>query len=240
VSKDLCDTGVVYCATGERYIAEALSSARSLRRWWKGPCQMTCDHLPNGVRSTFDATSQDLEYISFKCIAPSGNPYADKIRAIIGSPYKKTIYLDSDTYVAANPDSLFALLERYDIALAHAPGYRGQLDPKVPSAFYELNTFCELNTGVLVYRSSPLVYRFLETWLATYEAWSTSAPFDGPAKIRMQRISLRSGGVCGRVVWRFASSDRNTTKGSIFLDRWSLEHAFFMVAISTSTESPGM
>ena len=173
---NLHGTGVLYCATGERYIAEALSSARSLGRWWKGQCLVTCDHLPNNVPTALEAKTQEPEQICFRCVAPSGNPYADKIRTIIDSPFERTIYLDSDTYVAANLDSLFALLDRYDIAAAHAPGYRGQLDPEVPSAFYELNT------GVLAYRSSPLVRHFLRTWLATYEDWLRRPPFEGAAK----------------------------------------------------------
>jgi alpha-N-acetylglucosamine transferase len=37
----------------------------------------------------------------------------------------QTIFLDTDTYVIDNIDELFDLLERFDIAAAHAPGYTG-------------------------------------------------------------------------------------------------------------------
>jgi len=84
-------------------------------------------------------------------------------------PFGQTIYLDTDTYVVDNIDELFDLLERFDIAAAHAPGYTG--DDRGPSeAFYELNT------GVIPYRGTGAVGEFLAKWAELYARWFRSPP----------------------------------------------------------------
>jgi hypothetical protein len=124
------------------------------------------DRLPE----TGDPAARDLE---FQRITRSANPYSDKIASIVSAPFERTLYLDTDTYVLGNPNHLFDLLDRYDIAAAHAPGYRFSADPEVPPAFFELNT------GVLAWRNTPRVAEFLRNWLSTYQAWVAAPPFPG-------------------------------------------------------------
>jgi hypothetical protein len=120
--------GIIYSASGERFIAEAMASARSSLRFNRVPHFVYCDRPP----------AEPAEGIHFVRFESCGNPYLDKIRNIAQMPFGQTIYLDTDTYVVDNIDELFDLLERFDIAAAHAPGYTG--DDRDPSeAFYELN-----------------------------------------------------------------------------------------------------
>ena len=154
--------GIVYSAAGEPHVAEALASARSSLRHNRVPHVLFADR---GVEAPEGLTVTRFE--------PCGNPYADKIINLRRSPFERTIYLDTDTYVAAEITHVFELLARYDVAAAHAPGYRGMPDPEVPAAFYELNT------GVIAWRAGAGVDAFLHDWEDTYLAWSADPPFPG-------------------------------------------------------------
>src|ERR1700761_2704968 len=135
--------GIVYSCSGGPYVAEALRSARSSIRH---------NALPHVLFASVDvAPEPGLQVARF---LPSPNPYVDKIANMRRSPFQRTIYLDTDTFVVDQIVDVLALLDRYDIVAAHAPGYRGLADPEVPRAFYELNT------GVLAWRASERLHAF--------------------------------------------------------------------------------
>lgn len=152
--------GVVLSAVGASYVAEAVRAARTSLRHNRLPHVLFADRDVEAVAGLHVARLQD-----------SGNPYADKIASMRRSPFERTIYLDTDTFVVGEIGHVLELLDSYDIAAAHAAGYRGMPDPEVPAAFYELNT------GVLAWRSSEQVDAFLGDWLATYLAWRRHEPF---------------------------------------------------------------
>jgi hypothetical protein len=154
--------GIVYSGTGDFYIAEAIRSARSSLRH---------NSLPHVLFASEQVEpAEDLVVTRFE---PSGNPYLDKIANMRRSPFERTIYLDSDTYVVEEIGHMLGLLDRYDMAVAFAPGYRGLEDPAVPNAFYEFNT------GVLAWRSSERMSAFLSGWEETYAAWLEQEAFPG-------------------------------------------------------------
>lgn len=162
--------GVLYSATGEFYVTEAVRSARSSLRH---------NRVPHVLFADRDATGGDgLTIVPFE---PSGNPYLDKIACMRRSPFERTLYLDSDTYVLEEIVHVLALLDRYDLAVAFAPAYRGLADPAVPQAFHEFNT------GVLAWRRSERTEAFMAGWQETYSAWLVDEPFPGA------RAASRSG-----------------------------------------------
>jgi hypothetical protein len=157
--------GIVYSGTGDFYIAEAIRSARSSLRH---------NDLPHVIFASVEVEGgEGLTVMHFE---PSGNPYRDKIANMRRSPFQRTIYLDSDTFVVDEVEDLMGLLDRYDMAVAFAPGYRGLDDPEVPRAFYEFNT------GVLAWRSSDRMSAFLRDWEETYAAWLDEEAFPGARK----------------------------------------------------------
>ena len=89
--------GVVYSATTERYVEEAIRSATSSLRHNDLPHMLFADAEPAPVPG--------LEVVLFE---PSGNPYVDKIANMRRSPFERTIYLDTDTYVV---DEIVHVLE---------------------------------------------------------------------------------------------------------------------------------
>jgi hypothetical protein len=162
--------GIVYSCTGEPYIAEALRSARSSLRH---------NALPHLLFASSEV--ERVEGLSVARFEPSSNPYVDKIANIRRSPFARTIYLDSDTYVVDEIAHVLRLLDHYDIAVAYAPAYRGLADPEVPKAFYEFNT------GVLAWRASDRVNAFMRSWEETYVAWLREEPFSGAGNASRSR-----------------------------------------------------
>jgi hypothetical protein len=162
--------GVVYSATGDFYVAEAVRSARSSLRH---------NAVPHVLFADIDAPSADGLTV-VRC-EPTGNPYVDKIANMRRTPFERTLYLDSDTYVVDEIVHVLALLENYDLAVAFAPGYRGLDDPAVPRSFREFNT------GVLAWRRSERTAAFFASWQQTYEAWLLDEPFPGARAASLSR-----------------------------------------------------
>jgi hypothetical protein len=156
--------GILYSCSGNAYIDEALRSAHSSLRH---------NSLPHLLFTSADAESgEDLSIARFE---PSANPYADKIANMRRSPFERTIYLDSDTFVVDEITHVMRLLDCYDMAVAYAP-YRALKDPEVPTAFYEFNT------GVIAWQASDRMSTFMRSWEETYLAWLREDPFPGAGK----------------------------------------------------------
>jgi hypothetical protein len=153
--------GIIFSASGERYVGAALKAAERSRSW---------NDVPHTIFCTHPCSAAGIETIDFRS---RGNPYIDKISNLLASPYDETLYLDVDCSCVDRVLELFDTLQHYDLAAAHAPGYRGAPDPEVPAAFYEINT------GVLVYRRIARITNLVEQWRSTYEAWLASPPFKG-------------------------------------------------------------
>lgn len=154
--------GILYSCSGDLYVAEGLRSARSSLRH---------NPLPHLLFASADADS--VQGLSIARFEPSANPYGDKIANMRRSPFERTIYLDSDTFVVDEIAHVLRLLDRYDIAVAYAPAHRGLADPEVPTAFYEFNT------GVIAWRASDRMAAFMRSWEETYAAWLREEPFLG-------------------------------------------------------------
>lgn len=147
------DCGILYIATGRRHLDEMLVSARSVRR-----------HMP-GLPIVLYTDQENLPAGVFDEIRRIGNPrhsFMDKIAPLCETPFERTVFLDTDTLVCAPIPDLFEILDRVDLALAHAP-YRSD------AAFSTPNCFVELNTGVLAYRRTPQMVALFQDWLRIYE-----------------------------------------------------------------------
>jgi hypothetical protein len=144
--------GILYVATGERFLAEAVASAcRAKQLMPDVPRAIASDRKPEG----------DL----FAHWIPIANPrgtFADKIAPLSDTPFERTLFLDTDTYLCEPVPELFELLTRYDIAMAHAP-MRVTGSVPVPSSFPECNS------GVIAYNMNGSVRALLESWGQYYE-----------------------------------------------------------------------
>lgn len=139
--------GVVYVASGRKYVEEAARSRRTLLSSLNTypVCLITDEEPPDGP--------WDHVIVTKKCT----RTFQDKIE-MRQSPFERTIFLDTDTRVLASLDPVFDLLKRFDIVAHQTPfGLWYDLDG-VPDAFPEFNT------GVIAFRRSPVVDRFFESW----------------------------------------------------------------------------
>lgn len=163
------DVGVTYVATGDACYQEALRSARSVRQHHPHiPIALISERL--GCDPIFDQHFQILDP-HFSML--------DKVRNLKQTPFEKTLYLDSDTYVTSPIDDLFVLLEKYDFVGTHevARGiwYEGALS-HVPTAFVDING------GMLLFRKTPAVVEILDQWWNAYLETASWLPKFGDSK----------------------------------------------------------
>lgn len=152
------EKGVVYVATGKKFVDEALISVRSVKKQMPEMSVSLFTDLhelvsapPEGVDSVFH-----LEEVTKSCL--------DKMYPLIETPYERTLFLDTDTFLCERVDELFDVLDRFDIAAAHPP-YRVQYTiPHIPECFPEPNT------GVIVFRKNDAALVVLKRWPEEYKA----------------------------------------------------------------------
>jgi hypothetical protein len=153
---------VLYVATGERHIREAARSLESL--WRHEPTVHVTMYIDGPGRTHLPEISPRgaLEVLDHPDPTYS---WADKPRVMprAGSEGELVLFLDTDTRVCGAVTEIFEVLGAFDVAAAHAPIRLDHRQPaslagRVPSAFPELNT------GVIAFRRTAAVARFLERW----------------------------------------------------------------------------
>ncbi len=147
--------GVLYVATGTRHLVEAVRSAQSLRK-----------HMPH-IPIILYTDQVNVTFRTFTEIRKIERPlhsFGDKILPLKETPFERTLFLDTDTYICAPIQDLFDVLDRFDLAASHAP-YRPARPSVIPDCF------CELNSGVIAYRMRPETVRFFDKWFQLYQAF---------------------------------------------------------------------
>lgn len=154
--------GVLFVATGDKYVRSATRCARSIKKHSPDlPIHLFTDEL-NAARLE---GSNDHP---FSAIAVIPNPNRrSKVEYMSKTPFERTLFLDSDTDVVTDIREMFDLLDRFDIALAHAPKrneHKNQVFWKVrlPSSFPQFNS------GVVLYQKNDKVLQLLAKWQEDY------------------------------------------------------------------------
>lgn len=152
------DRGIIYVATGARYVKEAEGSAQSVRRWMPEiPTTIWTDD-PARVRPALFTEIRKIENPSFS--------FLDKFESFCGTPYAKTLFLDSDTLLLGTIHEVFEILDRFDFACAHGP-VRGTDSPELLAACPA--AFVEPNTGVIAYNRNAETLGLLQLWAERYK-----------------------------------------------------------------------
>jgi hypothetical protein len=158
--------GIVYVAIGPRFVAEASLSAESVRRYLPGVPILLFTDQPAKIQHGFDAI--------IPLFAPHPRAHINKVIAMTQSPFEKTLLLDTDTYVCAEISGLFALLDRFDIAMTQERPYRDEF----PAGSGVPDAFVEFNQGVIAFRRSYEVQEALKESLSWTE--KLDARYDQP------------------------------------------------------------
>jgi hypothetical protein len=147
--------GVLYVATGDPYRREVQASLASLREWHPSLAVTLVTDRPSGLPGVEEVL---LDSPAFG--------FMDKVRSLGRSPFERTLFLDTDTFVCGDLGELFDLLDRFEFAGAHSPGricsgscYRIAGVP---------DSFAQFNSGVLLYRRTGAVSRLFEAWQDLY------------------------------------------------------------------------
>jgi hypothetical protein len=153
------DRGAIYVATGPGYLDLARASADSLRRTNPG--------LPVDL-FTDDPAAPRLGMFDQVHAVPVIHRRA-KLECMALTRFDRTIYLDADTLVVGDLGDVWAVLDRFDLALAHdvrraSELIRQGLTVTTPYAFPQMNS------GVMLYRRSPAIAEFLAEWLSLFHA----------------------------------------------------------------------
>lgn len=149
--------GVMYIAVGESFVAEAAHSAASVKAQMPQlPIALVSNRAPGD--SVFDTVVQveQREYAS-----------TDRARLLMLSPFERTLYLDTDTFVCLPITELFVLLDRFDLAVAHGQMRVRDTDAETLADLYTLVplSYPQFNTGVLLYKQSPAFAQFMQQWI---------------------------------------------------------------------------
>ena len=149
------DCGVIYIATGEKYVELAARSAQSLKKY--------CPDLPVHIFTECDIAPYEGFDGSTKITDPH---FRSKVDYIFQTPYQRTLYLDADTQVCENIANMFDLLDRFDLALAHEPNRREERMKKYPGSIPF--SYPPLNGGVILFKSTGPVLELLKDWKEAY------------------------------------------------------------------------
>lgn len=149
------DFGILYIATGTKYIQEAIYSAKSVRQIMPTlPIAIYLDDSTQIPEKLFNFVNQ-IDAPQFS--------YMDKVSLLQKTPFNQTLFLDTDTLVIEPIHELKTLLSKFDLACTHAP-VRSSHDLKMcPDAF------AELNTGVILYRQSDSINKLFQSWTRIYQ-----------------------------------------------------------------------
>lgn len=151
---ELVERGFVYVANTRAYIDEAVSSVRSLKAVM--PDELAALIAPRSLweeaRSYFDLLIEPT-LADQTPIVKNDAPLA---------PFKRVVFVDTDTRFLMNYSRVFDILDAFDIAAAHEPtrGWDYSTSAAIP--------FCELNTGLIAFNNVPHVRDFFAQWLVNY------------------------------------------------------------------------
>ena len=156
--------GVLFTAAGKKYIKSAIRAAKTVRKHspnlkvhlnadWKDHPEFQFDQDP--------APFTSVDYVE--------NPHRrSKLEYLSKTPFDRTLFLDTDTAFASDVTPMYEILDRFDLAVAHAHrrNYPLRLKPwriEIPQAFPQFNA------GVLLYKSTPEVLQFMTDWWAAFQ-----------------------------------------------------------------------
>ena len=159
----MLDQGYLYIVCNkEKFYEEAFRSAKSLRKV-DGNAHITiiCDRKIKNVDRLFDK-------VIIRAFKPSNfiEAILYRVRYLYElSPYKKTFFVDSDTYFFESAHCLFRLLDYYDVCLAQAPS-----DVNIPHIKGQImEGYTPYNMGILLFRKNAANKKLFSSWLKIYD-----------------------------------------------------------------------
>lgn len=144
--------GIFFIATGKKYQNELLNAIKRTRE--------VMPNIPIAVCSDYDYPKLIKVDYFIKIENPLFN-FADKVNNFMLTPFDKTLFLDTDTYIVDSVEPIFEILDRFDIVAPHAPIEEDEL-VDVPEVFVEMNS------GVIAFNKNPRVEKMFNIYKKHY------------------------------------------------------------------------
>jgi hypothetical protein len=160
VSQTSANRGFLFSAIGDQYVAEAVQSARRLR-------EVHDEEV--GIALFTDQGDVEGPFTEVRRLTSPSYDRTDKISSLLASPFRHTIFLDTDTYAVEALGDIFDLLNSFDLAAAHT---RGRIPPNNPDVYEPdgvPDSFPAYNTGVIAFSKNNTVVKFIREWRNIYE-----------------------------------------------------------------------
>ncbi len=167
--------GYLYTASGQKYVDEAKKALRSLK-----------EVHPDAIAALLiDSDTPIPELHNFDIIKQievpqSGNKkiasHSIKLLGMLHTPFEKTFFLDTDTYMCENCQELFEVLDWFDLLICH--DYHETRWPLLDNK--ELIGCNPYNSGVVVYKKNTVTESFIQDWydrfISNYDIYQGDQP----------------------------------------------------------------
>lgn len=155
---------IVFACSGARYAHEAVVAARQVKAVMP---EIDILGFADGDGCRVFAGS-GLFAQAFEIPDPARS-YIDKAKIDVPAAYDRALFLDTDVHVVQRLDTVFELLERFEIVAAHEPtrfttdaAFKTLLDWGAPRGFPECNS------GVIGFQNTDRVRAFFAAWRAKH------------------------------------------------------------------------
>ena len=145
--------GVIYIVAGDiKFYRECLYSAKTMKK--NNP------NIPITVFTNYSNFKKGRYIDNVVIMKEDINPHKLKIKAIKNSPYKRTLFIDTDTKITKPIHELFDFLDFYDLGIAN----RNLCKWGKQTVFIDYNDTHHFNTGVIVYKKNEITSSFFNKW----------------------------------------------------------------------------
>lgn len=148
------------------YIKEAIYSATSLKK--VDPDANITLYTDKEIKTKV-FTDIKIVNISLRC----------KQQILQESPYEKTIYIDTDTFINNSINDVFDLLDKYEILCVH--DYARKRSFNIPEYMKIPYGFSELNGGIIGFKKCDNFYKMMNLWNNYFEKYKSIMSWDQPS-----------------------------------------------------------
>jgi hypothetical protein len=154
----MINLGVLYVVDGLRYANEVKLAVLRLRQI----SNINICIISNELYSEFDIFN-NVNNLEIKILQSlQETKFASKVIGLLNSPFERTLFMDTDTFVVNKIDFIFELLNLYDCCFT--------LEPSISTTQFELlddyvNSIGEFNSGVVLFNNSEIVMDFFRFWM---------------------------------------------------------------------------
>ena len=168
---------ITYVAFGDLYLAQALLSIKSIRRFDKTTKIILLTNI------TFDSNliefwdNEKNQILVFPDSLTKNRNYKTNIDKYIDA--EKIAYIDSDTLVLSNFDIAWDFLDYFDISFKFNPVRQkkpGKGDIKILGNKYQVSQLPHFNGGLFFFKKSEKTEKFFRLWNSSFKKYNL--PYD--------------------------------------------------------------